>query len=313
MAFTPTVALAVALAAGFVVARSRRSRILQLLPAVVGAYALAAVFTAPLIVYLLLGYQHTAIASPRAHPADLLNLVVPTHLTWLSWGWTDQISASFWGSDTEQGAYLGLPTIAVVLWYVWAKRRTERARFLAAVLLICVVAELGLILTCAASGPVAALGSGRAAAPLRQRAPRPPLDVRQPRRSRRGRVVGVVDDGATVAAHRASPPGDRCDPAKHLESRLAPDAPGAGVLRRPHVSELPHAERDRPTVAAAALDARDGLAGGERLRVPDGGRLHQPEDAGGHSGAEIHPPSCGPPTGPEATRSRSCATRERKA
>jgi len=144
VAFTLTVALAVALAVGFVVARSRRRRIVQLLPAVVGAYALAAVLTAPLIVYLLLGYQHTPIASPRAHPADLLNLVIPTHLTWLSWGWTDHISSSFWGSDTEQDAYLGLPTIAVVLWYVWAKRRTERARFLAAMLLIGLVAELGL-------------------------------------------------------------------------------------------------------------------------------------------------------------------------
>ena len=144
VAFTLTVALAVALAVGFVVVRSRRSRIVQLLPAVVGAYALAAVLAAPLIVYLLLGFQHTAIASPRAHPADLLNLVIPTHLTWLSWGWTNQISASFWGSDTEQDAYLGLPTIAIVLWYVWAKRRTERSRFLAAVLLIGLVAELGL-------------------------------------------------------------------------------------------------------------------------------------------------------------------------
>ena len=93
---------------------------------------------------MLLGYQHGPIAHPRAHPADLLNLVVPTHLTWLSWHWTDQISATFWGSDTEQGAYLGLPTIAIVLWYVWAKRRTDRARFLAAALLIGLVAELGL-------------------------------------------------------------------------------------------------------------------------------------------------------------------------
>ena len=146
VAFTLTIALAVALAVGFVVARSRRRRLVQLLPAVIGAYAIAAVLTAPLIVYLLLGYQQTTIARPRAHPADLLNLVVPTHLTWLSWHWTDQISASFLGSSTEQGAYLGLPTIAVVLWYVWAKRRTERARFLAAVLLIGVIAELGLSL-----------------------------------------------------------------------------------------------------------------------------------------------------------------------
>jgi hypothetical protein len=144
VALTVTVALAVALAVGLAVARSRRHRITQLLPAVVGAYALAAVLSAPLIAYVLLGYRRTPIASPRGHPADLLNLVVPTHLTWVSWHWTDQISGSFFGSDTEQGAYLGLPTIAIVLWYLWARRRTDRARFLAAVLLVGVVAELGL-------------------------------------------------------------------------------------------------------------------------------------------------------------------------
>jgi hypothetical protein len=144
VALTVTVALAVALAVGLAVARSRRHRITQLLPAVVGAYALAAVLSAPLIAYVLLGYRRTPIASPRGHPADLLNLVVPTHLTWVSWHWTDEISGSFFGSDTEQGAYLGLPTIAIVLWYLWARRRTDRARFLAAVLLVGVVAELGL-------------------------------------------------------------------------------------------------------------------------------------------------------------------------
>jgi len=146
VALIVTTALVVSLAVGFAVARSRRSRIKQLVPAVVGAYVLAAVLTAPLLAYVLSGYSHTAIASPRGHPSDLLNLFIPNHLTWLSWGWTDQISSSFFGSDTEQGAYLGLPTIAIVLWYVWTRRRTERGRFLGVMLLVGVIAELGLSL-----------------------------------------------------------------------------------------------------------------------------------------------------------------------
>ena len=144
VALTLTLALAVGLAVGFAVAPSRRSQIAQLLPPLAGAYALAAVLASPLIAYVLPGYRHTPIAAPRLHPADLLNLVVPTHLTWLSWHWTDGISSSFKGSDSENGAYLGLPTIAIVLWYVWSQRRTARARFLGAVLLIGFVAELGL-------------------------------------------------------------------------------------------------------------------------------------------------------------------------
>jgi hypothetical protein len=143
VALTLTLGVAAALVVGFAFTRYR-ARVVQLLPALAAAYALAAVLAAPLIAYVLVDFRRTPLAQPRGHSADLLNAVIPTHLTWISWHWTDRISTSFGASDSEVGAYLGLPTVAIVLWYAWAKRRTARARFLSVILLIGFVAELGL-------------------------------------------------------------------------------------------------------------------------------------------------------------------------
>jgi hypothetical protein len=139
LAFTIAVALVVAWAA---VPSARRSLRRLLLP-LGAAYALTAVLTSPLLVYAFLHFQGSSINPPASYPADLLNVVVPTRLTWISWHWTKAISDDFRGNSSENGVYLGLPALAILVWFAWAKRRQPAARFLAIVLALGVLVELG--------------------------------------------------------------------------------------------------------------------------------------------------------------------------
>jgi hypothetical protein len=140
---TLTLTLVIALVVAFAVVPTVRGRLRTLLVPLAGAYALAALLASPLLAYLFLHFEPKGINSPSSFPADLVNLVVPTQLTWASWQWTDAISARFLGNDSENGAYLGLPSLAIVIWYVWAKRRAAGTRFLAIMLVFGLVVELG--------------------------------------------------------------------------------------------------------------------------------------------------------------------------
>ena len=140
---TLTLTLAVALVVAFAVVPSARTRLRRLLLPLAGAYALAGLLTSPLLVYFFLHLQRGGVNSPEAYPADLANLVIPTSLTWAGWHWAASISSRFLGNDSENGAYLGLPCLAIVAWFVWSKRRTPTARFLAIMLAFGLVLELG--------------------------------------------------------------------------------------------------------------------------------------------------------------------------
>jgi hypothetical protein len=143
LALTLALAVSLSLAAGLAVAPAHRGRIVRLLPAVAGGWALGALLAAPLLAEALLHFQRAPINAPASFPADLLNLVVPTHLTWASWGWTDRVAAAFRGNDAENGAYLGLPTLAIVVLFFRERWGTARARFLATVLPLGLLVELG--------------------------------------------------------------------------------------------------------------------------------------------------------------------------
>lgn len=140
---TLTLTLAVALAVGFAVVPSARSRLRRLAGPLAGAYGLAALLNAPLLAYFFLDFQRGGVNSPSNFPADLANLVIPTPLTWAGWHWTESISFRFLGNNAENGAYLGLPSLAIVAWYLWSRRRTPIARFLSVMLAFGLVVELG--------------------------------------------------------------------------------------------------------------------------------------------------------------------------
>ena len=72
---------------------------------------------------------------------------MPTHLTALSPGRAETTAAAFLGNPAENGAYLGVPLLVILGWFLWSARRRPVGRFLAAVLVIGIVAALGTKLT----------------------------------------------------------------------------------------------------------------------------------------------------------------------
>jgi hypothetical protein len=145
-AFTLTLALACAIAIGVVVAPALRPRLVASLAPLAGSYVLAGVLTAPFLYYLLTRF-HSSPYHAEPYDTDLLNLVVPTRLTLTGQGWANQIAHHFPGNDGERGAYLGVPTLAIVALYAWTRGRTPAARFLLGSFALAVLATLGARLT----------------------------------------------------------------------------------------------------------------------------------------------------------------------
>jgi hypothetical protein len=110
---------------------------------VVGAYAIAAVLASPLLINALLHFSHQPIVQPGDAPANLLNIVLPTRLAWLSWHWTRTLSDTFARNTFETDAYLGLPMLAIIAWFAVTMRRRPAARLLLVMLGVGIIAELG--------------------------------------------------------------------------------------------------------------------------------------------------------------------------
>jgi hypothetical protein len=146
--FTLTLALLAALGLAYAIVKGVRGRLRELARPLAGAYALGALIAGPLLVYALIGFTGESINDPAAFDGDLLNFVVPTHLialggSVLGGSYFGSISVHFRGSDAERGAYLGLPTLAIVAWYAIGTRRSETTRLLVALLGTAALVTLG--------------------------------------------------------------------------------------------------------------------------------------------------------------------------
>ena len=138
---TLTLALAAGLALAALFAPQRRGRIRAALAPLVGGYALAAVVTAPLVVYLLLGFHGGSFTGAENSNTDLANFLVPTRQNGILGSSFSSVHAHF--HETEAGAYLGLPVLIIVALYAWRGRRTAATRFLLVAFLLVALATLG--------------------------------------------------------------------------------------------------------------------------------------------------------------------------
>jgi hypothetical protein len=139
--FTASLALAVALALAYAFLRAARPCLRAIVRPLAAAYGIAVLLTSPLVVYAITGFESNSINEPGLYNGDLLNFVVPTHVIAILGRW--HLSSQFPGNDAERGAYLGVPTLALITWFAVRHRRAATTRFLLAAFLLSAFATLG--------------------------------------------------------------------------------------------------------------------------------------------------------------------------
>jgi hypothetical protein len=144
--FTATCALLAGLVLAFALVPGVRARVARIAVPLAGAYALAGVLAAPLLYFMLSSFGSRPPAGAETYVSDAANLVVPTNVSFGGW-WSAGVAAHFPGNDIERGAYLGLPALVIVAWFLARRWRTPAARFLGAALVLALLASFGSWLT----------------------------------------------------------------------------------------------------------------------------------------------------------------------
>ena len=143
---TLTVVLVASLLVAFLVVAEARDRLRSAALPVLAAFGIACVVAGPILAYALSDFRTRSINDPALFPADLLNLVVPTEVTYVRGDRATALSDDFLGNNAENGAYLGLALLVILGWFAWQGRRTPGRRLLVVLLALGIVAELGVAL-----------------------------------------------------------------------------------------------------------------------------------------------------------------------
>jgi hypothetical protein len=135
-----------ALAAGWTMSEGDlRRRIADLAPAIFFACLGMAIVVSPYLYYFFAGFRAIPIYSPSWYSTDLLNFMVPTGTIALGAAIDPfrRLAAFFTGNLSEQSGYVGLPLLAIAVWFVFERRRSFAARLLTLMLAVTAVAAMG--------------------------------------------------------------------------------------------------------------------------------------------------------------------------
>jgi hypothetical protein len=102
-----------------------------------------AVIALPVLYYSLTDLRVSGFTPPEAYTADLLNLFIPSHLEAFGAWWAHSVAKHFPGNSTEQGSYVGIPLLVIIVLYFVRSWRSYRGRFLLASLLLVTYLSLG--------------------------------------------------------------------------------------------------------------------------------------------------------------------------
>ena len=140
--FTLSLCLAAGLVLGLLVVPAKRRRLGRALLPIAGAYGVCAVIVSPLLYYAATGYQ--GVITPTTHnPADLVTFGFPTGLTAIGGSLAQHFVPSLPPVSAENGQYLGLPTLAIIVLFAISRLRRPGSRFLVLALLLAGLATLG--------------------------------------------------------------------------------------------------------------------------------------------------------------------------
>jgi hypothetical protein len=124
-------------------AHDYRERLMRLLAPTALAYGVTVIICVVFLYYALARGSGYSIGAGYTYVSDALNFFIPTRITWLGGHLFDSVTTNFTGELGEQGAYLGLPLIAMLLIYFVQARRTVAARILLGVIVVAGVWSLG--------------------------------------------------------------------------------------------------------------------------------------------------------------------------
>ena len=125
--------------------RELKPRIAELAGPIFVSYLGTAILVSPYLYYLLTDFRTIPIYSPSWQSADLLNFLIPTRAIALgsAIGLFRNISTSFTSDVSEQAAYVGLPLLAIAIWFALERSRTLEVRLLCLMLMVTAVAAMG--------------------------------------------------------------------------------------------------------------------------------------------------------------------------
>jgi hypothetical protein len=124
-----------------------RHKILSKGKMLLGAYGLAAILLSLYLYYLFaFGYPGASINLPSDYSTDLLNLFLPTEITLIGQSQFHGFTSLFAGNDLENGAYIGLPLLLMILIYFLRLWHTRTGKLLIISLCLIILASLGPVL-----------------------------------------------------------------------------------------------------------------------------------------------------------------------
>ena len=143
---TMTLLGSIAMAVAFVATREFRRQLARTAGLICIAYGIVAIAASPYLYFVAWGPAPAFLTKPpnaARGSVDLLNFVTPTKLTWLGNGVAQSVSSRFTGFLHENGAYVGIPLLLIVVWFAIEQRRSVAGKVVPSVLLAAALLALG--------------------------------------------------------------------------------------------------------------------------------------------------------------------------
>ena len=122
-----------------------RPALLRVLPGMALGLGLSLVLISPVIWEMLRWYGDAGrnVAAAKNYSTDLLGFIIPTPLDWLGGNMLQPVTKLFQGNYAEEGAYIGLPLLLLLVWLAWRHRSDPRFAIPGVIALLAAILSLG--------------------------------------------------------------------------------------------------------------------------------------------------------------------------